>query len=574
MIRYPQIVKPEDIISSFYIPGEEGISEHWRKNKSPVEFRELVFLLKGIEKITAYMGRNVGTILWSGMEPTESNVIFLDPSAVLGRYPVPPSRADVAIGEAIHLGYKNTEWSDRAKNLAAKALNKELHDEDSFRYDRRFALFIEMAEDVYVDIVSNRWILGRYTEKYREYTFEVRRKNFIQPPTVDELLHLWWLMAAERTGQAYKNEFEDEMYGYYGYNLSRFYTEPLLVLNSIIGDLINKVPRISSVVERCELRAKLYLSIYEDLKANFGFWVTDIRDKKMIPRTIAEDVVEDKSQFKAIIAHYAKEMETLVSKSADITDEIRLICHDDTEVVPIKINDIVLPFKEPVDMSLLTRVQALINSKADKRKIISRGMESGKIDKRRLYRAPINGKVFMYKKTEFEMNNDIILVIDASGSMGGPKWNTIQMIFKVLYTALSNINKNARIFSYNETKGACLLTELSRGDNELYTVLPQGKTASGEAIIAAVTLIRRKTRRPYIIHITDGASNWGCSVEYAIEYCKKNRISLMTLGYGCSKSNKAALREEYGRQVEFIDNLQEFPAKFGKLLNLGKYYKN
>jgi len=77
--------------------------------------------------------------------------------------------------------------------------------------------------------------------------------------------------------------------------------------------------------------------------------------------------------------------------------------------------------EEKLDRQLFYRLKASLQLRSRRRNLISRGLKSGSIDPRRLYRAPITGEVFMYKKATYEMDNDIILLIDASSSMIGPK---------------------------------------------------------------------------------------------------------------------------------------------------------
>jgi hypothetical protein len=44
-------------------------------------------------------------------------------------------------------------------------------------------------------------------------------------------------------------------------------------------------------------------------------------------------------------------------------------------------------------------------------------------------------------------------------------------------------------------------------------------------------------------------------------------VNLLTLGIGCSLSDKQALREEYGNKVEFADNIQTLPRFLKNLLH-------
>jgi len=564
------ISENQDVINSFDIKGEEGISEYWRRNKSPVESRELANLLLSIRKIVRYIGPNVGNIIWSGMKSSKgASEINLNPSLVVGNYPVPGDKTDYAIGVVVKEAHKQIEWSERVINLVGRKLTKASTD-----HTYRLKKFLEMSEQIYLDLVANRSVLGFYAENYRQAKFKEARKNFIQPPTVDELLHIWWLMAADRSGCKYKEEFTNAMYGFFGYNLENYYQEPLHLLNSIVKRLMKECPKMQSIVDRCEYRANLYLEIWDEFLMITKFWITDSEDSTYMPKALdLGDILDGKlgEELKPILAVVAKEIEALVQQNLDLTEEVRQIANDDGDLVHIELSDIVLPMQEPVDRDLVQKLLLALQSHSKQRNIISRGMKSGKIDARRLYRAPTTGEIFCYKKSKYEMENDLILLVDASGSMGGPKWNIMQKIFSALFYAVRSFNKNTRVFAYNETRSICFLTELTAENEGIYTVLPQGKTASGEAIIATALMIKRRMKTPFIIHLTDGASNWGSQVKYAIDYCKKKKIKLMTLGFGCEKDNKVELKKEYGEQVEFVDTLQELPRRLVKLLSHTTY---
>jgi Mg-chelatase subunit ChlD len=178
--------------------------------------------------------------------------------------------------------------------------------------------------------------------------------------------------------------------------------------------------------------------------------------------------------------------------------------------------------------------------------------------------------VFQLKKDEFQIPNDFVLLVDATGSMSEPnKWDKTETIFQTLFSVIAVYSKNARLFAYNEVKNTCRLTELYMG-GEFFTVLPHGQTASGEAIIATALNLQTDLKKPFIIHITDGASNWGCGVNDAITFCKKKRIHLLTLGIECGPSSKQSLRKEYGKLVQFLDNMNDLPSMIKALLRYSK----
>ncbi|MHB8204057.1 MAG: vWA domain-containing protein [Desulfomonilaceae bacterium] len=559
----------EDLIETFYIPGQDGYSEYWRRDKSPVESMELAKLLRSIRKISSYVARNTGDIVWAGMEC--QNGISLDPSFLMGTYPVPAGRTDIVVGIAIRKAYLKTEWSERFKKIALDRLDL------MPVYAYKFGLFFDMAERIYVDCLSNHSILGLYTEKAREWELVQKYAEFINPPTATEMLHIWWKMAANRSGHGYKEEYRDRSAGGLTERTSveKFYKKPIALLNSIIEPLINVCPRIDGVTERGDFRIALYTSIWPELLQYFKFWPGDRADHILLADQFREELEkeeEGKKALKATLLSLTEDIErNLRPKAVDFTSLVKSIVRNVDEVVRIEGNDIVMPARDRIDRKLQYNLKLVIQAIAQRNTTYNRGLVSGKINRRRLHRAPTSGAVFQLKKNCFELINDIVLLVDCTGSMAGPtKWDWTETMYQTIFAAIKAYNKNAQVFAYNEVKGACRITELYLG-GKFYTVLPHGKTASGEAIIATALTLKRKLKRPFIIHITDGASNWGCGVKDAIEFCKKNRIKLLTLGLGCDPSNKNALKKEYGKLVQFVDDMNDLPEYFRALLTHSKW---
>lgn len=564
-----QIHARSDAIEKFHIPGGDGYSEFWRRDKSPIEILELSKLLIALRKVSSYIGRNVGAVVWSGMDLRDGVVI--DPSPIMGRYPIPASRTDIVVGTTIQRSYGRTEWSERFKQLSLSHLNLPAN------YAYKFSLFFDMCEKVYIDCLSNRTILGCYTEKARQWEIREKRAELIQPPTDIELYHIWWNMAADRSGTKYKEEYVDRSVG--GLiergNLEKFYREPVRLLNSIVDKLIYECPRIVGVSERGAFRQELYLSIWPELLHRIKFWPTDRADPFLLSSKYKDDIEKDdeeKRAVKATIISFADPIErALRRRSPDYTDEVRSNVKNVDEVVRIEGSDIVMRTTNKVDKKLLHKLQFIIKSVTQRRTLFNRGLNSGKIDRRRLYRAPTTGTIFQIKKDNFEFVNDIVLLVDATGSMSEPnKWDQTETMFLTLFSALITYGSNSRLFAYNEVKNVCRLTELYMYGN-FYTVLPHGKTASGEAIIATAGRLKSGHKKPFLIHITDGASNWGCGVSDAIQFCEKKRINLLTLGIGCSPGAKDSLRKEYGNVVQFVDKTDDLPPLFRALLNYSKW---
>ncbi len=558
------------LVERFQLAGQEGYSDYWRRDKSPIEILELAKALRGIRKICSYVGRNIGQIVWSGMQRQEG--LSLDPSVVLGEYPIPAARTDVAVGLGIHQAYQISEWSERFKNMATVRLDLPKV------YAYKYALYFSMAEKVYADLLSNRSVLGLYTEKARDWEWAQRRVEFIQPPTITEVLHIWWRMAAQREGEAFRQEYVDRSVGGLTErtSLEKFYRKPLALLNSLVEPLRDQCPRINGVSERGLFRIELYNSIWPQLLERIKFWPGDRSDPFLLHDKFKEELEKEEEERRAVkstIISFAQEIEKAVTTgTTDFTDQVKSLVKNQDQVVRIEGNDVVMAAGDKVDRKLLNNLRMVLQSLAHHHVIHNRGLQTGKIDRRRLYRAPTTGAVFQIKKHVFELQNDFVLLVDCTGSMAGPvKWDYTESLYQTLFTALKSFTPRTRIFAYNEVRGACHLTEIFLG-GRFYSVLPHGKTASGEAIIATALSLKRNMKRPFIVHITDGASNWGCGVADAIRLCASKRINLLTLGLGCDPSNKEALRREYGKLVQFVDNLAELPRLFGSLLGYSKWH--
>lgn len=553
-------------VERFEIPGEDGYSEFWRRDKSPIEPVELAKLLLAIRKVTAYVGRNVGDIVWSGMDL--EHAIALDPSPIMGRYPVPAAKTDLMVGLAIQQAFKRTEWSERVHELATAKLAPPP------QYEYKFNLFLNLAEDVYIDNLANRSMLGRYTETARRWRIENNARRLLSPPTLSELLHLWWTFAADRDENAYRgcriDPWLEELIDRTAFD--KYYRRPLEILAAKVPALRHDCPKIPSIAERTDFRVELYLSTWNELLPCVRFWIGDSGDRFMVHDISEsdEDLAVEEAHRKAVkstISSYAKLIErTLPKKNRDLTDLVMDNVMNTEGVVPVAGNDVLMPARDKVDKGLLHQLERVVRTVAARSVSFNRGLTSGKIHSRRLYRAHTTGTVFQEKKHEFDLRSEIVLLIDATGSMADPaKWDKAEVIYQTLFTAIHTYAKNARLFAYNEVKDACRISELYRG-GQMYTLLPNGKTASGEAIIATALRSRSHNRRRLIIHLTDGASNWGCGVGEAIALCRKHKIGLLTLGIDCSLAAKQSLREEYGKLVQFVDKTEQLPHLLGTLL--------
>ncbi|WP_243689139.1 vWA domain-containing protein [Geotalea toluenoxydans] len=356
----------------------------------------------------------------------------------------------------------------------------------------------------------------------------------------------------------------------------QFYAKPMELLNSIVEELMTACAELPSVTERCEYRLNLYASIFNELLEMIKFWPTDRKDPFLLSADFNEDMEkedEEKDGVKATLLSYAEEIENkLERKHVDFTEQVKSVVANFGGVVRVEGNDIVMPANKNIDNALFYKLKTVLQLVAQRNIAYNRGLPSGKIDRTRLYRAPTSGAIFNFKKTHYQLHNDIVLLVDCTGSMAEPnKWAKTEVIYQTLFMALLAYNRNARIFAYNERNDTCRITEIYK-NGQFYSVMPHGRTASGEAIIATALNLKQSSRKPFIIHVTDGAANWGCGVSDAIRYCKARNIRLLTIGLECDPMNKTALAEEHGEMIQFVNDVDQLPTVFKHLLSSTRYH--
>lgn len=548
----------------FKIEVESGYSEFWRRDKSPVKAHELTKLLISLRKIISHVGLNAGIVSWQNTIESE---IILDPKPVMGKYPVPASKTDILIGDAVRQAYRGIEMSEYAEKKAKSGLDIE------FRYIYKFDLFFNTCENVYADNLANRRVFGIYAEKSRKKELVSALDAASHPPTLKELFGIWWEIAADRSGLRYLAPYKDtSVRRFMGQaSLETFYADPVRILNDMVPALIHDCPKINGVSERCEFRARHYVETWKKLFPIIRFWPIDGSDIFLQARK--EEAQHLKGIRKSLSKpdlFFSEKLGKVVKKEPQAPSSRPAKPVNDTTVVAVEMNPIVMPAKTYVNKKLLQDLSSVFKAVAVRKNTYNRGLTAGSLDRRRLFRALTTGNVFNIKKNEYNFLNDITLLVDATGSMAAThRWEHTQEIFQTLFMAILRFNKNAGLFAYNEVRNRCMLTELyTKGS--FYSIQPHGKTASGEVIKTLIKKSSHKRKKPILIHITDGASNWGCPVTDAIALCKKNRILLLTIGVNCSQENKKLLEAEYGGLVKFADTADMLPPLLRDLLNKGK----
>ena len=131
--------------------------------------------------------------------------------------------------------------------------------------------------------------------------------------------------------------------------------------------------------------------------------------------------------------------------------------------------------------------------------------------------------------------------------------------------AARGFRNHLEVYGYHEDSNECVLIELFRS-NKLYTIVPSGRTPSGQAIMAVALSLRERYKKSLIIHITDGAANCGLNVAESIDYCEKNGIDLITIGCGCNKQTRDFLRARFPEmQLLLMDDIQDLGVGLERL---------
>jgi len=155
-----------------------------------------------------------------------------------------------------------------------------------------------------------------------------------------------------------------------------------------------------------------------------------------------------------------------------------------------------------------------------------RAEKEGTIDKARLYRAGTDGAVFKVTKRVPQQKQDLVLLLDASSSMGS---------HTELYDsakALHRIIPEAKVFSYSNS-GDVIIREHSHG-RVFKAITTNGGTPSGLALIS----VAKHHPESLIIHFTDGESNSGPTPNETLPliHSKFPRCKVINIHYGGGRS--------------------------------------
>lgn len=577
-------------------------SNYWRVNKSAIEHVELANALRALRKVADYLKVDA-EVNWSGMHSGSANKIDLSPFLAQGQYPIPAENMDVLVGLDIHQALHIMENSQQVWKYLLQMF-------PGMEDKTALAKLADAGEDIHVDgVVIKKGLLRKYVQSARAWWSQNYQTDFtFGLPDQDDLLAVWTSIVLDRIFLGMSPEQLEALQQIPLQETSDIrllvnslcHDNPLRIfhinriLQSMLQDYLEPLRLLlSKTVEIVEAdpigRALCYRELWIELEKYFLDWQAKIEAAKSL---------EEGLGFQASAAEFGEE-----ELSPELAGEVQLIMNPEVEDItaaieaawkalgrdrdsrfPIVFENATELAPRTPDRDLVRSLRETIRLQQEEAARINHGLRSGKLDARRLYRVSTTELVFKYK--EYFPENyrwNITLLIDASGSMER-WWGLVESTYVALVEALGGGNTKLEVLAYNyhQSVSSCRMIRLFH-NNSLFTLSPSGNTPTGEAIAAAAIKMPQGDRR-LILHITDGLWNFGIDTWYALEFCKENKIDLVTLGCGSPEkpfklditrnftasdvinNMEKAFELQYGDSYEIMDSLQELPKAVGTLL--------
>ncbi len=555
------------------------LSDHcrfWRMNRSHHEATELAFVLKALRKVTSFIGTNVKPVNWAGMgDSDKKRSILLSSDEIYGTYPVPFHKMDILVGQVVREAFSGIEWGEWVRDRVYERLSITAAEKIDYLVG-----VIAAGEDIYVSERPKSRIWSLYLTNYWKYLDHQTVRDLSLPPTASSLSNVWRAMTL------LKKKPDD---------LHRYYEAPLRIL-SVYTDAIKIAATLSSVAQRRNSRVEIYLRIWELVDEAISEWevfdippdAVPIRDesgpkgKTEEPEEVKEDEgpedIEEEQAGERLDADIASEISSILEEGeTDLTAEIAVVVEEpeakemNTTFTRASAESNVIP--DPQQVRQLRRIfkkQRSLHRKLRKKRV-KRNLDQGKLDARRLHRVPLGGKIFKAKINSMPDEAwNITIVSDASASMSGQHsrrrpWDSAEKAFVSLAEATRGFKNHLEVYGYHENNGECILTQLYQS-GKFFTMAPGGRTPSGQAITAAALLLKDRSKKSLMIHITDGAANCGINVASALEYCKKSGIDLITIGCGCNQQTRRFLQARHAHgQLLLMDDIRDLPTGLERL---------
>ncbi len=550
-----------------------GYSSYWRKNRSSVESQELVRVILALQKAARHIATNLKPIEWTLNPGTSPGSIGIDLNLAKGTYPIPPGKMDLLVGitarEAFHCKIlTDIVWLKLVKKI------KEISPEKEYL----LALLVGIGEDIFTKEIARNTVWSYYLPFCWSYVRPPLSFDPTHSPSITTLLYIF----ADYL-------FMDQL----AVNMNPGYHDIFQKLLDMRDSIIESAKE-ASVSKRCNLRVEIYSNLWTNIEAAAQEWEPESSPEELgiigqnpppededtfMPNDDADPESPDARERQANEAEQRLMQaikETLeLDNEKSVSEQIEELAEDEqNRIVSTSYGKATLPCRiksDPVLVSRLRRIFRIQRSFRSRRYSYNRGLVVGKIDGRRLFRYAIDGRFFRKKEYLYSDNTmNMAILVDGSASMtgglpgGGKEWTKTERIFVSLFEAVKGTGNRLDIFSYYERAGVCEVNMLAYG-NKLFTVRPNGRTPTGQAIVATAMKMPKDKRR-LIVHLTDGEPNCGISVQTALEFCDKEGVDVVTIGTYSDEKTKIALENQYQDRAILVDSLDLFPARLEEVL--------
>lgn len=564
------------------LPFPDSYSKYWRINRSRNAAAELALALRAMRKVSGHIGPNVKPVFWKGMAEDEDRFIILDPAGIKDKFPIPHNTYDVLVGQVVREGFLAMEFTEWVRNRTLKTAEG---------IDERTEPFLEnlvaASENYFVHSLTRDTIWGDYLSRYYFEIFLPERRDPSMPPTARSIFDIW-------QKKLFLNLTPEDPHPYY---------EDLLLILSRYPDRIAAIANLETMAARREGRAGLYRDMWAEIAPVILQWeppqsnadAVNLKDEAGAKGN--SDIEEDDPGEEGV--DETEETETSRGLKPELAEDVSAMLDEKSPGRKSKAVAVEEPGARPMDTrvekgvvlsdiqpdALQVRRMKKIFKKQElmirqvQRKHVRRGLSEGKLDALRLYRVPLDGKVFKNKQNPGkDAFWQICIVADASASMSGKDdpgpgekrlrrpWEIAEKSFVSLAAASRGHGNLLEIYAYRAERQICRLTRLYHGE-KIYSVTPAGRTPSGQAILTAAERMSKTFKNNMVIHITDGASNCGVSLAVALDYCRKNGIDVFTLGCGCNRQTRDFLREYFpSGRLYFLKSIHQLADGLAHLL--------
>lgn len=183
---------------------------------------------------------------------------------------------------------------------------------------------------------------------------------------------------------------------------------------------------------------------------------------------------------------------------------------------------------------------------------IYRSQDSGSVDETRLWRGgvPKDGKVFKQRRNVELQELDLVILLDASGSMKAKRG--VYNISNALHKAIPE----SRIISYQGGTGDPAVMELiSEKHGPLRRIHPNNVTPSGVALLSTAM----KYPNSLIVHFTDGSCNDGLDTPTALKLIEHTYPKCFVVNIEYPKARTQGMFKN--AVVQELQDLEDFPKQ-------------